>query len=53
MKTLSMRPQLGRTSNCATCVPKFPRFRCGQQPKLREMFCLFGVWVSKGSVTYG
>ena len=53
MKTLSMRPQLGRTPNCATCVPKFPRFRCGLQPKLREIFCLFGGWVGKCSVTYG
>jgi hypothetical protein len=53
MKRLSMRPQLGRTSSCATCVPKFPRFRSGQQPKLREIFCLFGVWVSEGSMTYG
>ena len=37
MKTLSMRPQGGAVRSATSCVPKFPRFRCGQQPKLREM----------------
>jgi hypothetical protein len=30
---------VGRASNAVSCT-KFPRFRCGQQPKLRECFGL-------------
>ena len=43
MKTLSMRPSWGAVRSAIPCVPKFPRFRCGQQPKLREMDC---YWVT-------
>jgi hypothetical protein len=31
-------PQVGRASS-AVFRAKFPRFRCKQQPKLRELFC--------------
>jgi len=37
-------PRLGRTSSAVFCA-KFPRFRDGQQPKLREMILIkFWFW---------
>jgi hypothetical protein len=37
-------PRLGRTSSAVFCA-KFPRFRDGQQQKLREMILVkFGFW---------
>jgi hypothetical protein len=38
-----MRPNTGRISAMFLMVSKFPRFRNGQQPKLREMNYVSGV----------
>jgi hypothetical protein len=45
-----MRPDLGRISAMSCDFTKFPRFRVGQQPKLREMVYYVGVvaWLCVG-----